>query len=67
MDFEASVAIHPTVAEEFVTFGGWGQSKDKDPRTVRTSVRVRAASIRRSVALLHSHAAALPFRFKLLT
>ena len=24
-DFEASVAIHPTVAEEFVTFGGWGQ------------------------------------------
>jgi glutathione reductase (NADPH) len=26
-DFEASVAIHPTVAEEFVTFGGWGQSK----------------------------------------
>jgi hypothetical protein len=27
-DFEASVAIHPTVAEEFVTFGGWGQKKD---------------------------------------
>ena len=27
-DFEASVAIHPTVAEEFVTFGGWGQEKD---------------------------------------
>ena len=26
-DFEASVAIHPTIAEEFVTFGGWGQSK----------------------------------------
>ena len=24
-DFEASVAIHPTIAEEFVTFGGWGQ------------------------------------------
>ena len=24
-DFEASVAIHPTVGEEFVTFGGWGQ------------------------------------------
>jgi len=24
-DFEASVAIHPTVSEEFVTFGGWGQ------------------------------------------
>jgi len=35
MDFEASVAIHPTIAEEFVTFGGWGKSKDKDPRTVR--------------------------------
>lgn len=26
-DFEASVAIHPTIAEEFVTFGGWGQDK----------------------------------------
>uniref|UniRef100_A0A7S2FVU5 Glutathione-disulfide reductase n=1 Tax=Haptolina brevifila TaxID=156173 RepID=A0A7S2FVU5_9EUKA len=26
-DFEASVAIHPTIAEEFVTFGGWGQKK----------------------------------------
>lgn len=25
-DFEAAVAIHPTEAEEFVTFGGWGQS-----------------------------------------
>ena len=33
MDFEASVAIHPTISEEFVTFGGWGQSKDKDPNT----------------------------------
>lgn len=29
-DFEASVAIHPTVAEEFVTFGGWGQTKVND-------------------------------------
>ena len=29
MDFEASVAIHPTIAEEFVTFGGWGQVKDE--------------------------------------
>ena len=28
-DFEASVAIHPTTAEEFVTFGGWGQAKDQ--------------------------------------
>lgn len=27
-DFEASVAIHPTIAEEVVTFGGWGQIKD---------------------------------------
>ena len=24
---QASVAIHPTIAEEFVTFGGWGQDK----------------------------------------
>jgi glutathione reductase (NADPH) len=29
-DFEASVAIHPTISEEFVTFGGWGQ-KNKKP------------------------------------
>jgi hypothetical protein len=29
-DFEASVAIHPTIAEEFVTFGGWGQTKGDD-------------------------------------
>ena len=33
MDFEASVAIHPTISEEFVTFGGWGQIKAKDPTT----------------------------------
>jgi glutathione reductase (NADPH) len=26
-DFEASVATHPTSAEEMVTFGGWGQEK----------------------------------------
>ena len=25
-DFEASVAIHPTEAEELVTMGGWGQT-----------------------------------------
>eukprot|EP00040_Diaphanoeca_grandis_P039353 m.258836 g.258836 ORF g.258836 m.258836 type:complete len:544 (+) comp37167_c0_seq1:125-1756(+) len=29
-DFEASVAIHPTIGEEFVTFGGWGQKKDAE-------------------------------------
>lgn len=29
-DFEASVAIHPTVGEEFVTFGGWGQKRNAD-------------------------------------
>jgi len=28
-DFEASMAIHPTIAEEFVTFGGWGQRDEK--------------------------------------
>jgi hypothetical protein len=31
MDFEASVAIHPTIGEEFVTFSNWGQKFDKDP------------------------------------
>jgi glutathione reductase (NADPH) len=29
-DFEASVAIHPTIAEELVTFAGWGQEKVGD-------------------------------------
>lgn len=29
-DFEASVAIHPTIGEEFVTFSGWGQTKNSD-------------------------------------
>jgi glutathione reductase (NADPH) len=29
-DFEASVAIHPTIGEEFVTFGGWGQTTGSD-------------------------------------
>ena len=30
-DFEAAVAIHPTEAEEFVTFGGWGQRAPAAP------------------------------------
>lgn len=29
-DFEASVAIHPTIGEEMVTFAGWGQAKQAD-------------------------------------
>ena len=29
-DFEATVAIHPSIAEEFVTFGGWGQAKNAE-------------------------------------
>jgi glutathione reductase (NADPH) len=28
-DFESAVAIHPTISEEFVTMGGWGQKKDE--------------------------------------
>eukprot|EP00808_Paulinella_micropora_P004350 g68799.t1 len=28
-DFESAVAIHPTIAEEMVTFGGWGQVNGK--------------------------------------
>jgi len=46
-DFEASVAIHPTIAEEFVTFGGWGQDKNAKPvlppYLVRDDERRRAA------------------------
>merc|ERR1712151_169086 len=34
-DFEASVAIHPTIGEEFVTFGGWGQKKEGDKVSVQ--------------------------------
>lgn len=30
-DFEATVAIHPTIGEEFVTFGGWGQDQEGKP------------------------------------
>jgi len=30
-DFEACVAVHPTIGEEFVTFGGWGQDKSGRP------------------------------------
>lgn len=29
-DFEASVAIHPTISEEMVTFSGWGQETAAD-------------------------------------
>ena len=36
-DFEATVAIHPSIAEELVTFGGWGQ-KAEDPRRGETKV-----------------------------
>ena len=30
------VAIHPTIAEEFVTFGGWGQTKGPDGSVIPT-------------------------------
>merc|ERR1712157_52152 len=33
-DFEAAVAIHPTIGEEFVTMGGWGQTKGADGKMV---------------------------------
>jgi len=33
-DFEASVAIHPTIGEEMVTFGGWGQIKNAEGKLV---------------------------------
>eukprot|EP00927_Polykrikos_kofoidii_P048565 TRINITY_DN42829_c0_g1_i1.p1 TRINITY_DN42829_c0_g1~~TRINITY_DN42829_c0_g1_i1.p1 ORF type:complete len:771 (-),score=170.84 TRINITY_DN42829_c0_g1_i1:732-2990(-) len=33
-DFEATVAIHPTIGEEFVTFGGWGQVTGADGKLV---------------------------------
>jgi len=33
-DFEASVAIHPTIGEEMVTFGGWGQVKNAEGKMV---------------------------------
>merc|ERR1712087_605098 len=33
-DFEAAVAIHPTIGEEFVTMGGWGQTKTVEGKMV---------------------------------
>ena len=51
-DFEASVAIHPTIAEELVTFGGWGQQKGSDgkmspylPPYLRPSPAAKAARL----------------------
>ena len=59
-DFEASVAIHPTVAEEFVTFGGWGQRAatdgtkkpmlPKDPPLSTKALSIGHAPARRSEA-----------------
>jgi hypothetical protein len=31
-DFEATIAIHPTIGEEFVTFSGWFQHADGKPK-----------------------------------
>jgi hypothetical protein len=31
-DFESTIAIHPTIGEEFVTFNGWFQQADGKPR-----------------------------------
>ena len=31
-DFESTIAIHPTIGEEFVTFHGWFQQADGRPR-----------------------------------
>lgn len=42
-DFEASVAIHPTIAEEFVTFGGWGQDKQSKPMLPPYLLKAEAA------------------------
>lgn len=30
-DFEQTVALHPTIGEELITFGGWGKNKEGKP------------------------------------
>ena len=55
-DEQAAVAIHPTEAEEFVTFGGWGQTATtpKKPMlpTYVAAPLAAAASARRQYAQL---------------
>jgi len=54
-DFEATCAIHPTIAEEFVTFGGWGQ-KDGKPDL---PPQLKPANLQQQVAILREENAAL--------
>ena len=49
-DFEAAVAIHPTVAEELVTFGGWGQTRDAAPLLPLACPPALAAKVRGALA-----------------
>jgi glutathione reductase (NADPH) len=47
-DFEAAVAIHPTTAEELVTFGGWGQVID--PSTGKAKPRLEPSIFKETEA-----------------
>lgn len=42
-DFEASVAIHPTIAEEMVTFAGWGQDAETGQPQLPPFLKPRSA------------------------
>jgi len=61
-DFEATVAIHPTIGEEMVTFGGWGQKNGQPwlpPQLNPTNTTEELVQLRAEIALLKSENARL--------
>lgn len=58
-DFEASVAIHPTVSEEFVTFGGWGQTNPEEGAAAKPMLPPYLRPDTDEVATLKAEVAAL--------
>ena len=54
-DFEATVAIHPTISEEMVTFGGWGQKNGRPqlpPQIEPVDTAEELRLLRQEIALL---------------
>jgi len=61
-DFEATCAIHPTIGEEMVTFGGWGQQEGKPqlpPQILPVDAQEELAALRKEVAALKAENARL--------
>jgi hypothetical protein len=59
-DLEAAVAIHPTSAEELVTFGGWGQEAAPDPATGKRRPALAPPRLPGRRVIPNHHAAAPP-------